>query len=132
MVRKKIGDVVEALDDLKKSIDALPLVARTYQSNEYWETLREFIDGVRQTTSACLKEIGQPAGHRERDLTKAVAVDFAFRLMQRIGRERPTKTVGGQFFELASILYEGGTGISGANLQRPCREYLDALDQSLK
>lgn len=54
---------------------------------------------------------------------KRCAAHIARELMTEFGR-RPTTTVDGPFFRLASLIYEAITGVSEANLDRQCREEL--------
>jgi hypothetical protein len=58
------------------------------------------------------------------DPAKLLAALHSSHLLREFGR-RPTKTVGGAFYELASLLYEGATGVQNANLERYCRKILE-------
>jgi len=53
---------------------------------------------------------------------KLLAALHSLLLLKRFGRKPPTQTVGGPFYELASLLYEGATGVQNANLERFCRK----------
>ena len=57
---------------------------------------------------------------------KHEAAKFAFELLIW-KNELPAKTINGTFYELSSTLYEGGTGIAGADLQRVCRFVINSL-----
>lgn len=52
---------------------------------------------------------------------KQAAAVSAWALLKLYGREPPTLTTDGLYFELASILYEAGTGKKDIDLDRECR-----------
>ena len=52
---------------------------------------------------------------------KQAAAEFAWALLALYGRKRPTLTTGGPYFDLASLLYEAGTGKEAIDLRRQCR-----------
>ena len=82
--------------------------------------LEEVIETAKQLDQII---IGPVRAHRLPGRTKNVAA-FAASTLPRLTGTPPTKTVNGPFYELASLLYEGATGIEGADLQRSCRSYL--------
>ena len=54
----------------------------------------------------------------------------AYDLLIEFSSKAPTRTVGGPFYELASLLYESATGIVGADLSRACKGRLSAEAES--
>jgi hypothetical protein len=65
------------------------------------------------------------------DPAKLISALHSFDLLMDFGRKRPTKTSGGVFYELASLLYEGAIGVQNANLERYCRKIFESkLKQS--
>jgi hypothetical protein len=63
-----------------------------------------------------------PSGAIPIDRAKLTAASNAFRLIKDFSGARPTLTAGGPFYELASTLYEGGTGNVMADLSWYCRK----------
>jgi hypothetical protein len=57
-----------------------------------------------------------------------VTARLAAKLLTTFSASPPTKTPGGPFYELASVLYEGVTGKEGVHLEQYCRDVLDASD----
>jgi hypothetical protein len=57
---------------------------------------------------------------------KQAAAWTAHLLMRQFGQKRPTLTVGGPFFHLASVLYEAATGEPDVDLSRQCRSAFKA------
>lgn len=55
------------------------------------------------------------------DGAKRIAALYSLVLIEDFAEKRVTKTVGGLFYELASVLYEGATYSANANLERHCR-----------
>jgi hypothetical protein len=62
------------------------------------------------------------------DGAKRIAAWNSFALIQGLGKKRATKTIGGSFYELASVLYEGATYTAHENLERHCRKVFEAQD----
>jgi hypothetical protein len=62
-----------------------------------------------------------PKGSPLPDPAKRSAAWYSVYLIAVCGRKRPTKTLDGPFYELASLLYEGATYTAHANLERHCR-----------
>ena len=57
---------------------------------------------------------------------KTLSASFAYGLFEEFGSRPPTLTTDGAFFQLAALLFEGATGIAGANLDWQCRTYLQS------
>jgi hypothetical protein len=70
-----------------------------------------------------------PHGRRPRDGVKAAAVGHADELLRLFSDKCPTKTVGGPFYRLASLLYMGATGEEDVSLARYCRRRLDSANR---
>lgn len=60
-------------------------------------------------------------GARPLDMQKLAAAIYAYHLLKDY-KKPPTLTVGGAFFELASVLYEGIRGRENENLEWYCRQ----------
>jgi hypothetical protein len=58
------------------------------------------------------------------DLVKLNAAGNALQLLLDFGASPPTQTIGGPFYELASLLYEGATDKEGRDLSRSCKTYI--------
>jgi hypothetical protein len=67
-----------------------------------------------------------PHGRPPRDGVKAAAVGHADELLRLFSDKCPTKTVGGPFYRLASLLYISATGEDDVSLARYCRRHLDS------
>lgn len=120
-VKSQIEHVAHALRKTIKAIAELPRPARVQQSIQYWDDFCGLLQGVLQTVELHHKLFEVNKGGRQPDLAKVNAAEGAAYLIINIQHGTPSKTIGGAFYELASVLYEGGTGISGADLQRFCR-----------
>ena len=75
-----------------------------------------------------LRAMGKEKGAPPRDYTKLNAARAAYDLLKQFSSRKPTKTAGGDFYELATILYEGGTGTADASLELDCRRILETAD----
>jgi hypothetical protein len=69
-----------------------------------------------------------PGGHRWND-TAAMAAKYAEELLRQFSAKPPTKTKGGAFYQLASLLYEAATGKKNVALEQYCRVQLDDPDR---
>ena len=58
------------------------------------------------------------------DNIKALSARLAAELLRTYSASRPTKTVDGAYFHIASLVYEGVTGKSGVDLSQYCRDHL--------
>jgi hypothetical protein len=112
-IKDQIKDVAKALKRTKRAIVVLPRSARVAQSI-YWGDFCNLLDEVLKTVERHHDGIVPGKGCRPLDAAKSEAADAAFYAITRWKRARPTKTVDGVFYELASVIYEGGTGIQGA------------------
>jgi hypothetical protein len=126
-LKDHINDVAKALKRTKRAITTLPRVSRVVHS-AYGGAFCNLLDEVLTTVQQHHNQIVQQKGCPPVDWAKYEAAYGARYAISVWKRERPTKTVNGTFYELASILYEGGTRIQGANLQRYCRRALDEPD----
>jgi hypothetical protein len=84
-----------------------------------WVELKNDLD----TKISFIEKVQWPTrrGSPRVDYAKIVAAASDFLLLSKFGMKRPTLTIGGPFYELASVLYEGATYIPEANLERYCR-----------
>ena len=87
-------------------------------------------DGYSVMFDTILEEIDFQLNARNRfrlrsdDTIKLLAAHYA-RTILELAEMKPTKTIGGAYFALTSVIYEGITGKSHSNLERQCRKYLD-------
>jgi hypothetical protein len=58
------------------------------------------------------------------DRLKLSAAGKAFHLLKDFGTKFPTRTIGGQYYELASTLYEAATDKVGLDLSRSCKGFI--------
>jgi hypothetical protein len=126
--KKQIEKVRQALKRLKQAITAVPPHARVAQSI-YWNDFCRLLDEVTNTVEHHYSNIQVGKGGPLPDSAKHEAAKLAFELLIW-KNELPAKTNNGTFYELSSTLYEGGTGIAGADLQRVCRFAIDSLRAS--
>jgi hypothetical protein len=119
-VKKQIEKVERALRRVKQAIKGLPPNARVAQSI-YWNDFCGLIEEVICTVEHHHNGIVVGQGGRILDSAKLQAAEVAREILSRWKDERPTKTINGTFYELTSVMYEGGTGIVGADLTRFCR-----------
>jgi hypothetical protein len=61
-----------------------------------------------------------PRSGGRQDYRKQAAATYAHLLLKQFGRRPPTLTVGGDYFELASVLYEAVTGKDNVILSSQC------------
>jgi hypothetical protein len=54
-------------------------------------------------------------------MDKRIAAAHAYLLLHQFGRVEPTLYKDGAFLQLAALLYEGATGIAGADFSRACK-----------
>jgi hypothetical protein len=90
-------------------------------------TLREELAAMATAADSACKDIklGRRGDHQ-----KVAAAYFAHKLLWHHG-VKPTHYTQGKFFQLADVLYEGSTGIKGADLSRACKRALDSLRYTL-
>jgi hypothetical protein len=130
-----------ALDELFKSGCGLHLPMKRYRKHKIMESIRtkthyqsEWLDfyNVVIAKIALLENLHNPIrkGAPVSDPTKVLAAAHSFNLLSEFGRKQPTETIGGPFYELASLLYEGATGVRNANLERYCRKVFKGQEQS--
>jgi|HubBroStandDraft_6_1064221.scaffolds.fasta_scaffold99695_3 hypothetical protein len=65
------------------------------------------------------------------DFVKSSAARNAYQILSKYSSSPPTTTAEGAFYRLASILYEGATGIAGLGMERQCRKFLDSERRSI-
>jgi hypothetical protein len=123
-IKDQIKEVADALKIARRAIRTLPRIARITQS-VFWDDFCDLIDEAIQMAEERHKGIEVGDGGRNLDLAKDYAANAAHHVISEWKRTKPVKTVNGAFYELASVIYEGGTGIEGANLQRHCRRAVD-------
>jgi hypothetical protein len=123
-IKDQIKEVADALKIARRAIRTLPGIARVAQS-VFWDDFCDLIDEAIQLAEERHKEIEVGEGGRKLDLAKDYAANAALHVISEWKRAKPAKTVNGAFYELASVIYEGGTGIEGANLERHCRRAVD-------
>jgi hypothetical protein len=102
-------------------------------SGDFFRTVIErSIANIRQTPTMSRRQQGRSGARK--NWKKHATACVAYNLL-RFDGIKPTLSDGGPFFELASILYEGETGIAGADLSRACRivfhERASAWDNNL-
>ncbi len=125
--KKQVEKVEHALKRVKQAIKGVPPHARVAQSI-YWNDFCRLIDEVVCTVEHHHNGIVVGKGARLLDVAKLEAAEFARKILGWWKNVRPTKTIDGTFYELASVMYEGGTGIAGADLQRFCRLVVDCSE----
>jgi hypothetical protein len=76
------------------------------------------------TLAEAVEGWGKPKKGRPSKITKRTAAFYAHRLLLRHGDKSPKVYKDGAYFQLAAVLYEGATGIPGADLERACRDML--------
>ena len=81
-----------------------------------------------QTVECHCNDIQVPKGTHYPDEAKLQAALNAREVISKWFKERPTKTVNGTFYKLASVIYEGGTGKAEADLQRFCIRAVSGKD----
>jgi hypothetical protein len=104
-IKKQIEKVGDALK--QRAISALSPSARSVQSI-YRNDFCRLIDEVLSTVDAHHNGLIVTKGGRYPDLAKLQAAEIAREILSRWKNVRPTKTIDGTFYELASTLYEGG------------------------
>ena len=133
------GELKEDLQDIKKQLER---TRATFRRCSLANAMIIFKDGSKET--AFLEELDQlidaakfhhdalvvRPGSRQWDMVKAMAAKYADELLRSFGDKPPTKTEGGAFYMLASLLYRGATGATGVNLQQYCRD-LDRVEPSI-
>lgn len=78
-------------------------------------------DGQLLVASSMAELFQVPRGSPRPDMTGVVAAGLARRVLRHHGVPA-TKTEGGAWYQLTSLLYEAATGISEADLSKYCRE----------
>ena len=91
-----------------------PAIPRSTTLGMEINDLKKAIDGV----SSVRRTGPQP------DYVKSSAAEKAYQILSKYSSSPPTTTVEGAFFKLASVLYEGATGIAGVGMDHQCRKFL--------
>ena len=128
--KRILGKLKSALHKVKKAITELPPSLR-HNLFSFKIKLRDNLDYGDNFSEFCIEletladGVDHNLGYRRRKFNykKRDAAFLARELMMEHGR-RPTTTVEGPFFRLASILHEAITGESEENLDRQCRAVL--------
>jgi hypothetical protein len=105
--KKQIEKVENGLKRVKQAIKGLPPNARVAQSI-YWNDFCRLIDEVICTVEDHQNGIVLAKGGRLLDIGKLQAAAIAQEILSMWKNVRPTKTIDGTFYELASVMYEGG------------------------
>jgi hypothetical protein len=91
--------------------------ARAGARSDICQTLKKFAALIEMKSASIYILKGAPRP----DPIKMQAAGNAYQLLTRFGAGRPTLTVGGSFYELASVLYEAATGSADVDVERYCR-----------
>jgi hypothetical protein len=124
-LKEQINEVAKAIKHTEHSIKTLPRLCRVSKWSVFSSEFCNLLDEVLKVAEEHRNHVVVEKGGRPFDSAKAEAATVALYMILVSTTDRPAKTVGGVFYELASILYEGGTGVQGADLQRYCRRVLD-------
>jgi hypothetical protein len=120
-MKKEFEDILRVLRSTRRSFKSISESSRMIISQltpKYFsevDQLIHFFEGLRNSVPV-------PHGSREWDNTKAFAAKYAAELLLKFKKKLPKKTVGGTFYNLASLLYEGAGGKFNEDLQTYCRE----------
>jgi hypothetical protein len=128
-VREELSAVRNTAKQLQKKLRSIRwlIVLALFGDHEQAIAFLDRLDRLEQdATDLVERSQSAPArkGGSQIDVFKRLAAGFAFMLMKKFGK-RPTKTTTGPYYELASVLYEGATGLAGASLDRICRKMPD-------
>ena len=117
-VKKSVAELPPSLRDELFTFELRPRDGKFYFGNDTFSEFCIELDTLAQMVDANIGSSRRKVNYKKRN-----AAFIARYLMMEFGR-RPTTTVEGPFFRLASIFYEAITGVSEANLDRQCRTVL--------
>jgi hypothetical protein len=93
-------------------VAALP----AFDSVEFSKQLETLTTVAREIANGMLVKDGKPS-----DTLKNTVADWAKQLIENHGTKPPTLTIGGPYYQLASVLYGAATGEHAADLSWHCR-----------
>jgi hypothetical protein len=103
------------------------VLGETYGLSYYYDTssdrrneLCEQLNAVATAAEQRANWVPIKKGQRQKSSAKINAAQMAYDLMKNLNLT-PTLTIGGQFYDLASIIFEGATGVKDANLDWHCK-----------
>jgi hypothetical protein len=88
----------------------------TFDAAKFSKQLETLVTVAREVANSMHVERGRPF-----DTLKYAMAGWAKRLIEDHGTKPPTLTIGGPYYELASVLYRAGTGKHAADLSRHCK-----------
>jgi hypothetical protein len=130
LLEPELGTTVAALRDAEKEWIRLgrrtprPVEAALRDAEKEWIRLGEHLALIASAAERQFRRTTRPA-----DMFKRYCAVFAFEEIERFSTRRPTLSADGDFYLLASALYEAATGVRHENLERQCRKVWYRLDQ---
>jgi hypothetical protein len=137
-LKKQLGDVGDAMKQTQRALrqlsdSSLALVFRTRGDTLLF---LKRLDRAIHTTQLNHDTLAVPRGRRYHwDNVKALTARLAAELLRafsakHLTKTTPTKETGpGEFYRLASLLYEGITGEADVDLSQYCRDVLDKANE---
>jgi hypothetical protein len=121
--REALLRLADALADAAEQLNETPcgsylsLQLPTFDAAKFSKELETVVSLAREVAGSMHVKGGMPFNK-----FKLVTAFFAQTLMEVYGPKPPTLTIGGPYYELASVLYGAATGEHGADLSRQCKE----------
>jgi hypothetical protein len=127
---KELDKAIAALAKAKSAIRAMSPDSRPLSyilRQPFWNAVFKLLEQLTQALKLNLNKERNLVGDGKPipNFTKINAACSAFDLLSQFANKRPTKTIGGTFYELASVLYEAVTNKPGVDLSRFCRREID-------
>ena len=122
--KKMLDDLLRTLQKAATQLAELP-GPLTYIDHRDVRTLYLALPGVIEQFTKTVQQYKPPRAPWEGTEGRAAAAKGAYELITTFSQARPTKTNGGPFYCLATIIFDAACGSEGADLRRHCDALLD-------